>query len=159
LDLGADVLNMSFGTPSSAVGDAPPPHREIVDYAMHYGCTLVAAMGNSGQHERYYPAAYPEVIAVGSVDRNGQRPTFSTTGDHISLCAPGEAIVSAGRHGYEVGSGTSYAAPFVTGAAALLLAHAHRQNRTLNGAEVRDLLTATASPLGGGFNPETGHGL
>src|SRR5207248_2506907 len=124
VDMGADVLNLSFGTPASAVPDGPPPHRDVIDYAVHYGCTLVAAMGNSGRQEAYYPAAYPEVIAVGSVDEAGKRSHFSTTGEHIALSAPGEQIVSAGRHGYESGSGTSYAAPFVSGAAALLIARA-----------------------------------
>src|SRR5438034_2154822 len=47
VDMGADVLNLSFGTPASAVPDGPPPHREVIDYAVRNGCTLVAAMGNS----------------------------------------------------------------------------------------------------------------
>jgi subtilisin family serine protease len=159
VDLGADVLNLSFGTPQSAVPDGPRPHAEVIRYAAHYGCTLVAAMGNSGQREEYYPAAFPEVIAVGSVDASGQRSTFSTTGDHIALSAPGEHIVSAARHEYEAGSGTSYAAPFVTGAAALLLARARTHRRKLNGTEVKQLLMDSARPTGGTFNPETGHGV
>lgn len=160
VDLGADVLNLSFGTPASAVPDGPPPHHDIVSYAAHRGCTLVAAMGNSGLREQYYPAAFPEVIAVGSVDADGRRSAFSTTGAHIALSAPGEHIVSAGRRGYEAGSGTSYATPFVTGAAALLLARARRHNRKLTGTEVRKLLMDSASPLGGvNGTPDTGSGL
>jgi subtilisin family serine protease len=160
VDMGADVLNLSFGTPASAVPEGPPPHRDVIDYAAQNGCTLVAAMGNSGLHETYYPAAYPEVIAVGSVDDSGHRSHFSTTGDHIAISAPGERIVSAGRHGYEAGSGTSYAAPFVTGAAALLLSRARRRNRKLNGTEVKKLLMESAHPVdGGGFTSETGSGV
>jgi subtilisin family serine protease len=160
VDLGADVLNLSFGTPASAVPDGPPPHHEVVAYAAQHGCILVAAMGNSGMEERYYPAAFPEVIAVGSVDADGRRSAFSTTGVHIAISAPGQDIVSAGMHGYNAGSGTSYAAPFVTGAAALLLARARRHNRKLNGTEVRKLLVDSASPLGGvSSSPETGAGL
>ena len=160
VDLGADVLNLSFGTPASVVPDGPPPHHDIVAYAAQHGCTLVAAMGNSGQEEQYFPAAFPEVIAVGSVDADGHRSAFSTTGAHIALSAPGEHIVSAGRHGYQAGSGTSYATPFVTGAAALLLARARRHNRRLHGTEIRKLLMDSASPLGGtGHSRETGNGL
>lgn len=158
-DLGADCINMSFGTPASIVPDGPPPHQEVIAYAARLGCALVAAMGNSGKEEVYWPAAYPEVIAVGSVDESGIRSSFSTYGSHISLCAPGEKIFSAARRGYSVGSGTSYAAPFVSGAAALVMAHARRKNRKLGGADVKKLLMDTATPLGGGFNPETGAGL
>jgi subtilisin family serine protease len=160
VDLGADVLNLSFGTPESAVVDGPRPHEDVIQYATHYGCTLVAAMGNSGRRETYYPARFDEVIAVGSVDKDDHHSRFSTTGDHVALCAPGEGIVSAGRQGYEAGSGTSYAAPFVTGAAALLVARARRQKRKLNGSEVKQLLVDSARPAAGdAFNPETGHGV
>jgi len=160
VDMGADVLNLSFGTPASAVPDGPEPHRDVIAYADHYGCTLVAAMGNSGIEERYYPAAYPEVIAVGSVDSADHRSHFSTTGSHVALSAPGERIVSAGRRGYEAGSGTSYAAPFVTGAAALLLSRARRKGRRLRGKEVKAVLMSSARPIdGGAFSSETGSGV
>jgi subtilisin family serine protease len=159
VDLGADCINMSFGTPASVVGDGPPPHQEVVSYAALQGCTLVAAMGNSGKEEVYWPAGFPEVISVGSVDYRGARSSFSTYGNHISLCAPGEQIFGAVRRGYSVGSGTSYAAPFAAGAAALLMARSKRKNRKLVGAEVKRLLMESALPLSGGFNPETGAGL
>jgi subtilisin family serine protease len=161
VDLGADVINMSFGTPESKVDPyGPRPHAEVVRYATHYGCVLVAAIGNSGAHERYFPAVLPEVIAVGSVNEHGKRSSFSTFGDHIALCAPGERIISIGRRGYKESTGTSHAAPFVTGAAALLLSRARRVGRKLEGADVKRLLIESASPLsGGGFNPETGYGL
>jgi subtilisin family serine protease len=160
-DLGADVINMSFGTPASSVDDrASQPHARVIAYALHYGCVLVAAAGNSGKEEKYFPAAHPDVIAVGSVDGEGRRSHFSTFGDHVALCAPGENIVSAGQHGYQVNSGTSFAAPFVSGAAALLVARARRAGVPINGAKVKELLTRSAAPLGAsGFNRETGHGL
>jgi subtilisin family serine protease len=161
VDLGADVINMSFGTPASSV-DAPAtlPHERVIRYATHHGCVLVAAAGNSGAEERFYPAAHPDVIAVASVDGSGRRSRFSTFGEHLALCAPGENIVSAGRRGYQMSSGTSFAAPFVAGAAALLVARARAAGVNLGGARVRDLLIRSATRLGaGGYCRETGHGL
>jgi hypothetical protein len=161
VDLGAVIINMSFGTSESSVDrQAPLPHRQVVDYALHYGCALIAAAGNSGISERYYPAALPEVIAVGSVGRDGRRSRFSTFGDHLAICAPGEGIVSTGRRGYAVNSGTSFAAPFVSGVAALLVTRAHRRNRRLKAPDVKGILIRSAAPLnGGGFHAETGHGF
>lgn len=160
VDLGADVLNLSLGTPSSAVDPhGPKPHEAVAAYADHYGCILVAAAGNSGVEEPFYPAALPIVIAVGSVDSQGRRSRFSTWGKHLALCAPGERILSIGRHGYRRSSGTSHAAPFVSGVAALLVAHARRRGRGLSGADARRFLTEAAAPLGAaGFDPQTGHG-
>ena len=161
IDLGGRVLNMSYGTPQSSVDkDAPLPHRRVVDYAMHHGCILVAAAGNSGISERYYPAALPEVIAVGSVDAGGKRSRFSTFGDHVAICAPGESIVSTSRTGYAVNSGTSFASPFVAGVAALMVSRARRRKHRLTGPEAKQILMRSAAPLGGGgFHAETGHGL
>jgi subtilisin family serine protease len=160
VDLGGTVCNLSFGTPASSIDPhAPIPHQSVVRYAAHYGCTLIAAAGNSGVEEEFYPACLPEVIAVGSVDRHNRRSRFSTWGKHIALCAPGEDIVSVGREGYQKNSGTSFAAPFVTAVAALLVSRARRLRRELNGLEVKRLLIESASILGGGFNSETGHGL
>lgn len=163
VDLGANVINMSFGTPETSTDpQAPKPHARVVRYAAEHGCVLIAAAGNSGEKERFYPAALADVIAVGSADSAGRRSRFSTWGDHIALCAPGERITTVALHGYQCSSGTSFAAPFVAGVAALLVSRARRAGRTLDGAAVRRLLTASAaplSPMGGGFNPETGHGL
>lgn len=160
VDLGADVLNLSFGTSEHDVdADGPKPQGAVVAYAERYGCILVAATGNTGVEERFYPAALPQVIAVGSVQGDGRRSAFSSYGDHVAVCSPGENIVSCGIEGLRSGSGTSYAAPFVTGAAALCLAHARRRGRTLAPREVRDLLTSTATPLPNGSPHETGAGL
>src|SRR5262249_22018022 len=100
VDLGAMVLNLSFGTSEHDVeDDGPRPQEDVVAYATRYGCVLVAASGNSGRAERYYPAALPDVIAVGSVGDDGTRSSFSSYGDHVALSAPGEGIVSCGFSG------------------------------------------------------------
>jgi subtilisin family serine protease len=148
IDLGARVLNLSFGTPESALrAQDPRPHADIVAYARRRGCVLVAASGNSGDTTRYYPACLDGVIAVGAVNEESQPSKFMTRGDHVDLCAPGERIPSAGIGGYQMNTGTSFAAPFVSAASALLLAHAARYSHPLDAPTVRDLLMRTAKPF------------
>ena len=160
VDLGAQVINMSFGTRADDVGQGVPrPHTDAIAYATRYGCVLVAAAGNSGEQERFFPAALPEVIAVGSVDLSGRRSAFSTYGDHVDIAAPGERIYGAHRKGYRAVSGTSFAAPFVAAAAALVIARARRRDRKLAPGEVKRALVSAARALGPAPNPETGHGL
>lgn len=160
VDLGAQVVNMSLGSPADASDpDAPPPHQAVARYAAQRGCVVVAAAGNSGKAQRFYPAALSEVIAVGSADEHGGRSSFSSWGPHVALCAPGEAIVGVGRHGYQRSSGTSFASPYVAGAAALLMSRAQRLGMSLDVASVRHLLCSTAQRLPAGPNEETGAGL
>lgn len=159
VDLGATVINMSLGSPrDEADPHAALPHQAVARYALARGCVLVAAAGNSGRREQFYPAALPEVIGVGSVDALGQRSRFSTWGPQIALCAPGEGIVGVGRHGYQASSGTSFAAPFVAGAAALMIARARRLGRAIDAAGVRRLLCSSAQRLPGPAE-EVGAGL
>lgn len=148
VDLGARVLNLSFGTPESVLEEGdPPPHAEIIRYALARGCVLVAAAGNTGDELRYFPAALPGVIAVGSVGHDARPSAFSTRGPHVALCAPGEDVPTVGLGGYQLSTGTSFAAPFVTGACALLLAHAARRSEPLTPLQVRALLVQSATPF------------
>jgi subtilisin family serine protease len=145
VDLGARVLNLSFGTPESALRtDDPRPHGDVITYALERGCILVAASGNSGTTSRYYPAAHPGVITVGSVNEHGRPSSFTTRGDHVALCAPGEHIPTAGLDGYQTNTGTSFAAPFVAGACALLLSRAARYGAPLGPGAVLSFLRAHA---------------
>ncbi|TBO54586.1 type VII secretion-associated serine protease mycosin, partial [Streptomyces kasugaensis] len=148
-DQGADVINLSLGDDSKS---AHPEPREdaAIQYALGKGVTVVASAGNGGEdgNRASYPAAYPGVIAVTAVDRYGARAPFSTRRWYATLCAPGVDVVIANpdRKYYE-GWGTSAAAAFVSGAAALVRA-AHPG---LSPAQIRRLLIDTAqdAPEGG----------
>lgn len=145
IDLGAKVLNCSFGTAESALlPDDPQPHGDTTQYALARGAVVVAASGNSGKEERYFPAAAEGVIAVGSFSAQARPSVFSTRGAHVALAAPGEAILTPGITGYKRSTGTSFAAPFVAGAAALLVARARRRAVSLNSAQVRAVLMQSA---------------
>ncbi|MEM1237641.1 MAG: S8 family serine peptidase [Pseudomonadota bacterium] len=147
VDLGAKVLNCSFGTSEDVLmaGD-PKPHEATTSYALARGAVMVAASGNSGQEERYYPAAADDVIAVGSHGPEGTLSAFSTRGGHVALSAPGERILTPSIDGYQRVTGTSFASPFVAGAAALLVSRARAAARPMTGAQVREILTQTADP-------------
>lgn len=122
VDRGAQVINMSLGVEHRGGG---LPHEEVVSYARKKGVTVVAAAGNDGCQQIYYPSGHPHVITVGAVDPAGRVAQFSTYGDHVDFVAPGTDIYSTSLgDGYAFASGTSQAAPMVAGAAALLLSYA-----------------------------------
>jgi subtilisin family serine protease len=155
VDLGARVVNLSFGTPETALRpDDPVPHAELVRYALAHDCVLVAASGNGGDRTRYFPAALPGVLAVGAVGPERRPSRFTSRGPHVAISAPGEQLSCAGLGGYATVSGTSFAAPLVAGACALLLARAARHSVALPVARVRDLLLASAAPFATGSDVE-----
>jgi len=149
---GADIISCSFGGKgySQTVKDA-------VDYAViDNGCIFITSMGNSSRNETNYPAGYQSVIAVGSTDAHDKIASFSTTGDHMSVCAPGVEIYSTmPGGGYDYLSGTSMSCPFVAGAAALILS----QNPGMSPEEIKTQLEETAVDLGStGFDSTFGYG-
>jgi thermitase len=158
IDQGADVINMSFGLPHTGGG---LPHREVVEYGLRRGVVMVAAAGNDGLEKLYYPGSLPGVIAVGATDPEDVVAPFSTYGPQVLLTAPGTDVYSSfPGGGYAFASGTSQAAPFVAGAAALLQSLAlERTGRRLDPRAVRRLLVHTADRPDPGFRtPRGGHG-
>lgn len=116
VDNGADIINLSLaGSTSSAILEA------AVAYAVDNGVVVIAAAGNSGVEGAFFPAAYPSVIAVGSIDPvTYERSRFSNFGADIDVWAPGRDILTTNTAGgYEFVSGTSFAAPIVAGITAM----------------------------------------
>ncbi|GAA1981876.1 S8 family serine peptidase [Amycolatopsis minnesotensis] len=140
VDGGARVINVSASTP-----EPNPQLAAAVEYAASHDVVLVASAANSAKQGDpvTFPAAYPSVIAVGAVDQAGQHAEFSQTGPFLSVVAPGVDVLGLGPGGpgQWQGSGTSYSAPFVTGAAALVRAY----RPSLNAAQVKHRLLATAT--------------
>ena len=148
----ADVVNISL-----AASFLPQAARVAIEAAAAAGIVLIGAAGNNGDSVAF-PAAAPQVIAVGSHDsgaRVDQRASFSPRRPGVDLVAPGRAVlttnVQAGSAdpGYIAATGTSFSAPFVAGAVALALS----LEPALDAAAVRALLTGTATDLPDGLLP------
>ena len=158
VDNGADIINMSLGIRHSGGG---LPHEEVIRYALHKNVTIVAASGNDGTEEKYYPGALPGVIAVGAVDDNGAVTNFTSFGADITVVAPGLNIYSSyTQNSYAFASGTSQASPFVCGAIALMKSYALEQGKKISNDEILYILKATSDKTDNRLrNQRAGYGL
>ena len=149
IDRKVDIINMSFGADmySEALAQA-------VKDASDAGILVIAAAGNTGEKGVQYPAALEDVMAVGSVDKNGDVADSSSVGEEVEIVAPGELVRSTGVLGEEtVSSGTSLAAPQVAGVAALIW----EKDPDMPADFVRALLNESAN--GYGDQEQYGNGL
>jgi subtilisin family serine protease len=179
VDHGARILNLSVGGPTTSTTE-----RRAIQYAIDHGALVIAAVGNEFQagNPVEYPAALLQPVgsngvggaglAVTASTADGRRASFANTGSWVSLAAPGEHVLGAvssaspplayprsplvgsksGLYGY--GSGTSFAAPQVAGAAALVWG----ANPTLTAQQVALILKETAAG-GGRWTSELGFGV
>ncbi|MCK8680402.1 type VII secretion-associated serine protease mycosin [Streptomyces lichenis] len=124
IDEEADVINISQDT-AKALRPAPVL-EQAVDEALSRDIVVVASAGNDGlggKVKRTYPASFEGVLAVAASDRNNERAQFSQSGDFVGVAAPGVDMVSTvPGGGHCADNGTSFAAPYVAGVAALVKA-------------------------------------
>lgn len=125
-DDGAKVINVSQDTASQMSPAVHAAFQDAIKYAQDQDALIVAAAGNNGADGKIketYPAAYEGVLAVAASDRNNARAPFSQSGKFVGVAAPGIDMVSTvPKGGHCVDQGTSFAAPYVSGVAALIRA-------------------------------------
>jgi len=116
---GVDIIQISIG----GTRYEEDLHRACRK-AANLGIAVVCSNGNSGRNQKFYPSGFEECISVGATDKFGGVASFSTTGEQIDLVAPGDKVVSNWIDGsLRPSSGSSMAAPHVSGVAALVIDH------------------------------------
>ena len=114
-DRRVEVINLSLASPNPSV-----TVENAINYALAKNVIVIAAAGNNGTEGAWYPAAYPNVTSVGALDRNEERSSFSNFGANVDIYAPGRDIYTTSVGGnYRTMTGTSFAAPLVSGLTAL----------------------------------------
>ena len=178
VDAGADIINLSRGAAchsSNQLGQLNPAvnlaelfgrqripctlFTDAVDYAEQAGVVVVTAAGNEGDRYRscggggdvpYTPAVLPATVSVAAMSPDGTDHGCSTRHQTNTTMAPGDGLhVAWTDNQTAIVSGTSFAAPLVTGLIARVLA----DNPDLTPHEIRDLINTASSPLGGTLRP------
>jgi len=111
---GATIINLSLGSPQDS------PHlRAVIRQVTDQGALVVAAAGNNGSTESFFPAAYDEALAVTAVGRSGQLTPYANRGTFVDLAVPGSTVVETGGRTWVV-QGTSVSAAYASGLAGAL---------------------------------------
>ncbi|MEE4311804.1 MAG: S8 family serine peptidase [candidate division KSB1 bacterium] len=140
VDNGAAVINMSFGDVV-----ASPLLQDVMRYAHSRDVVMVASAGNSASDAIHYPSAFNETISVGATTIDDVLASFSNWGATIDAVAPGVDLLTTKLNDqYGLFSGTSAAAPVVSGIAALLKSR-HPQ---LTNEDIRNIIVSTTDDLG-----------
>lgn len=140
IESGAEIINMSLGT-----YDYSFSLDLAIQHAYQSGLVIIAAAGNDSTNRRNYPSSFENVISVSSTTASDAVSSFSNYGFDIDIAAPGSHIYSTlsdGAYGYM--SGTSMAAPVVSGVAALIWSN----ERKLSNKEIANRMFETADDLG-----------
>lgn len=153
IDNKADIIQLSI----QADGIPPESFHTAIKRAYDSGVVIVSVTGNN-EEDVTYPGKYPEVIAVSATTKEREIASFSSPGEENEICAPGSNVSSIypSKSTLQSGSGTSFAAPLVSGAIALILS----LNNTLSIDTIRTILHETSTDLGlNGKDPIFGYGL
>ncbi|GAA5522367.1 hypothetical protein Asal01_02326 [Fodinibius salicampi] len=151
---GADVINCSWG------GDgASQAEQDLIDYVTELGSVVISSSGNDGLDQVGFPAGYSKVVGVGSITTNNSAAEYSNYGYNLDVFATGSGIRSTGNNGAFVNkSGTSMAAPVVSGLAALIK-HIHPDwSAERIGQQIRTSATPVDNANGTDYNHKLGRG-
>lgn len=158
LELKPDVVSMSLGGPNPM-----PQAHNIIKRLVDQNIAVVCSAGNNGEENVLYPARYDECIAVGSYSNSllKDKSVFSSWGDSLDIMAPGEKILSTYlNQSYAVLTGTSMAAPVISGVVALLKSYHRKNGKELTVKETKDMLYNTALDIGStGWDEKNGWGI
>jgi subtilase family protein len=161
---GPGVINLSLGYPEGSFGgNLLAPVIDAVNAAVRRGSVVVAAAGNGREDGSppLVPAGLPHVLTVAATDSASAVAYFSHAGETTDLAAPGERVpiatpLAVDPSGYRVGSGTSFSAPIVAGAAAWVWTARPR----LDAGQLFEVMRRSGRDLGApGFDPDTGFGM
>ncbi|MEP2775253.1 MAG: S8 family serine peptidase [Luteolibacter sp.] len=154
VDAGAQLINISLG----GYGNSTLVENAVA-YAASKNAVIISSSGNTGTAGVLYPAAYPSVIAVGSVDAGNQYLNFSTTGNQVSVSAPGYGITAAYPNDMAARvTGTSFSAPIVTGTIAATMSNTG--TKTLGTSSAVKTVTSNLNDVGiQGTDSYTGAGV
>lgn len=138
-----DIINMSFS------GTSMDSHIEdVINELTDMGIVFVGSAGNDGREVKTYPAAYENVIAVAATDKNNNPCTFSNSSNYIDIAAPGyftsyKATYQSNAPSYVYSQGTSFSAPIVSAAAAIIAS----EHRFFTPEQIKDSLLDGAIPF------------
>lgn len=157
-----DAINLSLGSGKpyvykSTCDDLEPQMTSIIEQARSIGIAVVISAGNEGKGGVSFPGCISHAITVAAVDSSDKHPRFSSVGTAVDIAAPGVSIYSTtlGTNSYASWSGTSMAAPMITGTIALIKS----ADNTLSVNDIESALFGTAIDLGSpGFDSDYGYG-
>lgn len=136
-------------------GDAYGPETDAIEYITNKGVVVVAATGNDNNSNPSYPANYTDVIAVGSIDSSNTNRSSNSYRTFVVAPAVSIPLLGLGRSSYQVGSGTSFAAPQIVA----FIAVAKSYDSSLSLGEIRTILSNSSVDIGEpGYDKIYGHG-